>query len=189
MGLGLGTGAFLDDENFFGQDRWINATAAQELARAFFAIDRKRRHDRLRIPLDRLDRANRIRDHADTAIDLGIALEALLLHKSDRGELSFRLSLRGAWLAGKNEKDRADLLVLLRKAYDLRGRTPLTPARSKTLPRTRIRSHADWTYAGNLSSKSSTAKGMSIGQGLCLAELPRAPRRAVRHERRDRSGI
>ena len=62
----------------------------------------------LRIPLDQLDKAAHDRDFTDRSIDLGIALEAHLLHdlgKEDRGELSFRLSLRGAWLGAKDKKN------------------------------------------------------------------------------------
>jgi hypothetical protein len=79
----------------------------------------------LRIPLDRLDRAGRVRDFADKSIDLGIALEALLLHDvketKERGELSFRMSLRGAWLAGADENERVEIQRTLKKVYVLRS--------------------------------------------------------------------
>ena len=61
---------------------------------------------------------------ADISIDLGIALEALLLHeqnKKNRGELRFRLGLRGAWLVGSDGNERAEILKLLREVYDLRS--------------------------------------------------------------------
>ncbi len=67
----------------------------------------------------------RDRDFADQAIDLGIALEALLLHelgKEDRGELRYRLSLRGAWLGGGDEQERAEIQRTLKAVYDLRSR-------------------------------------------------------------------
>src|SRR5262249_15576643 len=77
----------------------------------------------LRIPLDRLGRAGRERDFADRAIDLGIALESLLLHDIDHhGELSFRLSLRGAWLIGSSSAERLEIQRSLKKLYELRSR-------------------------------------------------------------------
>jgi hypothetical protein len=60
----------------------------------------------------------------DRSIDLGIALEALLLQdlgKQDRGEVRFRLSLRGAWLGGKDGKERAEIQRALKAMYDLRS--------------------------------------------------------------------
>jgi Apea-like HEPN len=56
---------------------------------------------------------------------LGIALEALLLHELDgkeRGELKFRLALRGAWLGGNDPQDRAKIQKTLKDVYDLRSR-------------------------------------------------------------------
>ena len=123
--LGLGTGSLISLDNFFGTDAAIDVMAVEKLAASYFKIDGKLRHAALRIPLDRLDRANGFRDLADTAIDLGIAFEALLLHdlnNSERGELSFRLSLRGAWLLGRDEIERRDVKRVLRDIYDLRSR-------------------------------------------------------------------
>lgn len=96
---------------------------AEAIATAFFALDRAKRAKVLRIPLDRLARAGRERDLADKVIDLGIAVEALLLHDlgSDRGELSYRLSLRGAWLVGTNPGNRAEIQKALRDLYNLRS--------------------------------------------------------------------
>jgi hypothetical protein len=96
---------------------------AEGLAAAYFALDPTKRAQVLRIPLDRLGRAGRERDIADRAIDLGIALEALLLHdlEPDRGELGFRLSLRGAWLIGATDIERSDVQKSLRAIYKLRS--------------------------------------------------------------------
>ena len=131
MSAGLGTGTFINLGGFFGPEVEIDAKPAEELAAAYFRIDRTRRHNILRIPLDRLDRAAGDRDLADRAIDLGIALEALLLHeqnKKDRGELRYRLSLRGAWLGGVNEEERREILTSLRDVYDLRSHAVHTGA-------------------------------------------------------------
>lgn len=80
--------------------------------------------DVMRIALDRLSRALRGGDGVDHAIDLGIALEAMLLHgigKNDRGELRFRLSIRGATFLGGEKPERLKTLKLLKDAYDLRS--------------------------------------------------------------------
>gem|GEM_PF-6225012 len=95
-------------------------------AKAYFALQPQIRGKFLRIPLDRLNRAILEGDFADKAIDLGIALEALLLHDSgnptDRGELKFRLGLRGAWLLGDNAAERKTIQKGLADLYDLRSR-------------------------------------------------------------------
>ena len=51
-----------------------------------------------RVPLERLNMAIRRVSQVDSAIDTGIALEALFLsdQSDDRGELTFRLRVRGA---------------------------------------------------------------------------------------------
>jgi hypothetical protein len=125
MTAGFMSGWNFNFQAFRGQNLEIDAKAAVDLAAAYFRIDHQRRNKMLRIPLDRLDKAAHDRDFTDRSIDLGIALEALLLHdlgKEDRGELSFRLSLRGAWLGAKDEKERAVIKTALRKMYDLRSR-------------------------------------------------------------------
>ena len=100
----------------------VEKEKAEELGANYFSIDLKKRNKTLRIPLDRLGRAGRELDFEDRAIDLGIALESLLLHDiGDHGELSFRLSLRGAWLIGANDKERLEVQRTLKKLYDLRS--------------------------------------------------------------------
>jgi hypothetical protein len=58
--------------------------------------DRKQRY--FRVPLERLNTAIRRVSQVDSAIETGIALEALFLsdQNDDRGELTFRLRVRGA---------------------------------------------------------------------------------------------
>ena len=77
----------------------------------------------LRIPMDRLNKAMRDTLAADQAIDLGIALEGLLLHDLGKaqGELKYRLSIRGAWLRGGGEQGRLAHFSLLKTIYDLRS--------------------------------------------------------------------
>lgn len=88
----------------------------------FFGLNKKDR-DRLRVPMERLNLALQRESRVDRVIDLGIALEALLLSDTgdDRGELSFRLQVRGAWFMGADREERATLAEELRGLYHLRS--------------------------------------------------------------------
>lgn len=124
MSTGIGAGSLVNLEGYFAGETAIDEAAAKELATGYFGIEELRRHKTLRIPLDRLDRSAVNRDLSDRAIDLGIALEALLLHDlegRDRGELRFRLSLRGAWLGANDQQERVQIQKSLKEVYDLRS--------------------------------------------------------------------
>ena len=59
------------------------------------------RRKKLRVPLERLNRALGATSPIDCAIDLGIALEALLLGElAPNEQISLAFRLRGAWLLG-----------------------------------------------------------------------------------------
>ncbi|WP_124920915.1 HEPN domain-containing protein [Burkholderia sp. Bp9099] len=74
------------------------------------------------VPVQRLNRAIRQTDHIDRALDLGIALEALLLSKDpDRIQLSLQLRLRGAWLLGNTTEERREVFDQLKLIYDARS--------------------------------------------------------------------
>ena len=84
----------------------------------------------LRITLDRLNQSLRRRNDVDKVIDLGMALEVILLHDSSKnergnknypGELRFRSSIRGAMFLGGANLERKNTLQLLKEAYDLRS--------------------------------------------------------------------
>jgi hypothetical protein len=107
---------------FFGLEAEAPAREMEELAADYFSIEASKRAKVLRIPLDRLSRAGQERDLADRAIDLGIALESLLLHDTDgRTELNFRLRLRGAVMLGRTSHERLEIQGSLRDAYQLRS--------------------------------------------------------------------
>lgn len=79
------------------------------------------RFEQLRIPLERLNRALRAETWEDWAIDLGVALESLLLEPQEKGELSFRLSLRGARIAEQEPAKREVVFDLLKALYGCRS--------------------------------------------------------------------
>ncbi|MCH7686235.1 MAG: hypothetical protein IH899_06085 [Planctomycetes bacterium] len=87
----------------------------------------------MRISLERLCQALRGGTLVDKAIDLGIALEVMLLHGIDntyRGELKYRSSIRGAAFLGGNNQERLETFKHLTTAYDLRSKA----VHSGTLP-------------------------------------------------------
>jgi hypothetical protein len=78
----------------------------------------------LRTACSRLRRSRRSHLHSeDRAIDLGIAFEVLLSHGSPFDqEITYRLSQRGAWLAGRDAADRRRIAGQLKAVYGLRSK-------------------------------------------------------------------
>jgi len=77
---------------------------------------------RMRIPLERFNVALAASSPVDLAIDMGIALEALLLadlSASDQPTLAFRL--RGAWLLGRTSEERERLSREFAALYECRS--------------------------------------------------------------------
>jgi hypothetical protein len=78
--------------------------------------------ENFKVPLDRMILARRRMSNVDQAIELGIALEATLLH--DRGvsdPISFPLRVRGAWLLGEDVDQRIRIERLLNRVYGHRS--------------------------------------------------------------------
>lgn len=95
--------------------------AMSALVKDYFNLtDRVR--ERLQISIHRFNAALAFVSIEDAAIDLGIALEALLLgdlQPNDQISLAFRL--RGAWLVGTTTSERADARDVLNQIYSLRS--------------------------------------------------------------------
>jgi hypothetical protein len=71
--------------------------------------------------LDRLNRSKKAPSSIDKAIDLGIAMEILLLHDRPKNDsIAFPFRLRGAWLLAKTAKERVEIERTLNKIYDCR---------------------------------------------------------------------
>lgn len=78
---------------------------------------------KLQIPIDRWMKSKVSRNQVDKIIDLGIAFEALYLSDiSEATELSFRLRLRAAWLLGKDQVHRQELMKDFSKIYEWRSK-------------------------------------------------------------------
>jgi hypothetical protein len=79
----------------------------------------KRRMERI---LNRLSQAKRRSQIEDKILDLGIALEMLLLQdNSNREQLSLSFRLRGSWLMGQSSEDRLEKYQQLRDIYNYRS--------------------------------------------------------------------
>lgn len=77
--------------------------------------------DRIRLPMERINKAMRRASLADRCIELGIALESLFLPQKGT-EIAFQFRLRGSWfLGGDSSKKRKDVYALLKVLYDLRS--------------------------------------------------------------------
>jgi hypothetical protein len=118
-------------QSTLGQDSGFHASATltptdlerlRSLYPLFCSLNPNHRQH-LRLPLERLSRAVRRHDRTDSAIELGIALEALLLNDMDeeRGELTLRFRLRGARLLGQTPEERAIIYRVLGQVYRLRS--------------------------------------------------------------------
>jgi len=69
--------------------------------------------------------ASRLRQHdEERAIDLGTALEILLMHgaKAENSEITNKISQRGAWLIGTDGADRLAAANTIKQAYGLRSK-------------------------------------------------------------------
>lgn len=69
--------------------------------------------------------ASRSRQHEEErAIDLGTALEILLMHgtKAENSEITNKISQRGAWLIGSDGADRLAVAKIIKQAYGFRSK-------------------------------------------------------------------
>ncbi|WP_460160803.1 hypothetical protein [Pseudomonas sp. S2_B10] len=87
----------------------------------YFALPKAKR-EKLEVPIHRLNEAVRHDNLVDRAIDLGVAMESLLLAElDDTAQISLTLRLRGAWLLGRDFTERKDIYSLLRDLYNCRS--------------------------------------------------------------------
>jgi hypothetical protein len=97
-----------------------NCEDASSIIRKYFELN-KNIQDLLRISLQRLNLSRRRNSPVDRAIDLGIALESLLLHDgTPDAQISFPFRLRGAWLLGQDGTSRRNYYKLFKELYELR---------------------------------------------------------------------
>jgi len=76
----------------------------------------------LHVALQRIQNAKgRMHNPENVALDLGIALERLLLENSNADQLSLSFRLRGAWLIGSGDDDRIATYKVLNEIYKIRS--------------------------------------------------------------------
>ncbi len=113
---------------------------ASMLSKQFLRLEH-RDQETLLTSLDRLNRSKRRFNAIDKAIDLGIAMEILLLHdRSKHDQIAFPFRLRGAWLLAKSAKERIKIERTLNSIYDCRCQAVHSgkceaPTREESLPR------------------------------------------------------
>lgn len=135
----------------FGWESWSHTRAIRQLAtavgkeativaavKAWEAFSAK---PKLKVPLERLNRGLAA-SSVDCAIDIGIALEAILLSDLDsRDQYSLALGLRGAWLLGADSHERKDLVKQFNAIYTCRSTAVhhgRLPDKSYTVGSTRV---------------------------------------------------
>ncbi|HTF40871.1 MAG TPA: hypothetical protein VK754_09795 [Propionibacteriaceae bacterium] len=100
---------------------WKNQTQRAQMIYDSFRSLTPRAKDRIRLPMRRLNTAMRRRDDADSAIDLGIALEGLVLGETD-SDKKYQLGVRCAFLLGDDPDSRHRVYDLATVLYHLRNR-------------------------------------------------------------------
>lgn len=125
---------------------------------------------KLIIPLDRLNRALAAPLAVDCAIDLGLALEALLLSDllpNDQISLAFRL--RGAWLLGTTPTERKHLLRQFNHIYTCRS----SAVHSGTLPSDKLQVNGEKVSAYDFTLKHARPlAARAILRVIALGEIP-----------------
>jgi hypothetical protein len=101
----------------------VDAAEAISVVQRYVTLrkDKPRTHDKLRIALRRLNQSLRRHDVGDKAIELSIALEALL-GDSDNSEMTHKISVRAARLASQQPAERTRCAEIVRKTYSIRSK-------------------------------------------------------------------
>jgi len=119
---GRGNGSPLNDvsTDVWGKLALDSLPALTQLVASFESrIDRDK--EKLRLILSRLSQAKRRSQAADKVLDLGIALEMLLLDEAKNDQISLLFRLRGSWLLGETLPDREKKYELLNSLYGARS--------------------------------------------------------------------
>ncbi|NMM19751.1 MAG: hypothetical protein HHJ15_07380 [Rhodoferax sp.] len=101
----------------------ISAALAPTIDEMFshFQAKSESEKDRLQLILSRLSQAKRRFQIEDQMLDVGIALEMILLDDNEKDQLSLQFRLRGSWLIGQSSQDRLENWNLLQEIYNARS--------------------------------------------------------------------
>jgi hypothetical protein len=138
-------GDALNDVAMFGPSHRPVTLDVQAASKLFESLERFHGSDAdaIKTALDRLILALRQLSTVGKAIDLGIALEVILLHEMDgyQGELSYRSAMRGTHFVGGDRANQKATFKTLKDVYALRsiavhkGRLPDSAKDTETLDR------------------------------------------------------
>lgn len=114
----------------------ISAALAPSVNEMFshFQSKSKSEKGRLQLILSRLSQAKRRFQIEDQMLDVGIALEMLLLDDNEKDQLALQFRLRGSWLVGQSNQDRLEKWKLLQEIYDARSSVAHTGMLYKNRP-------------------------------------------------------
>jgi hypothetical protein len=96
----------------------LDVSRASELISNFLNLNSSHKN-KARIAMQRLAQARIRRMPADRALELAIALEALLV--GDHGELTFKIGLRAALLTSTNPDERRRVRAIIKALYNIRS--------------------------------------------------------------------
>jgi len=105
---------------FFLQDHQIDEALASKFIDGYLALPQDVR-DLIDVAIKRLNHAMRRQNPMDKALDAAIGLEVLLGDKQDQGEITERLSRRGAILVGGDLAKRHETRQAIRHLYRFRS--------------------------------------------------------------------
>ncbi|WP_296499703.1 HEPN domain-containing protein [Rhodoferax sp.] len=119
---GYGGGAPMFDVSTLALSK-ISAALAPTIDEMFshFQAKSESEKDRLQLILSRLSQAKRRFQIEDQMLDVGIALEMILLDDNEKDQLSLQFRLRGSWLIGQSSQDRLENWNLLQEIYNARS--------------------------------------------------------------------
>lgn len=132
---GSGGGAPMFDVSTLTSSK-ISAGLAPTINEMFFHFQSKSEAEksRLQLILNRLSQAKRRMQTEDQMLDVGIALEMLLLDDNEKDQLSLQFRLRGSWLVGQSSQDRLAKWDLLQEIYNARSSVAHTGVLYKNSP-------------------------------------------------------
>jgi hypothetical protein len=130
-GIG-GTGTFDGPPQRRGDATPVDPTVAEQMFSKLKSLGSAARSP-VELATDRLRSSRTHPLPADTALDLGIASEIILLHDVERSELRYRLAIRGAYLLGTDVTERHKKFAMFRSLYDARSKAAHTGTLSAEL--------------------------------------------------------
>jgi len=113
----MGSSTYLEEiSNVFFEAQGVSDETCEQLKKLFdrYLSHSQEKQNVLRRIILRLSQAKRRQSTEDKILDLGIALEMLLLDDQEQNELNYRFALRGSFLLGESKEERLELYQKLK---------------------------------------------------------------------------